>query len=487
MSDTLSMMNLRLSEAASLLGLPAPEADPVIQRVGIDSRAAEAGDLFIALRGVRFNGHDFLAEVKAAGAVAAIVDHVVEDVDLPQLLVSDTHEALTRLAAGWRNRFTLKVIGVTGSNGKTSVKEMLRTVLGRKAPVYATRGNLNNDIGVPLNLLGLRSHHAFAVIEMGASAPREIDQLSRLVRPDVAVITNASAAHLAGFGTVKAVARAKGEIFAGLGPNGVAVINHDDPNIGTWWHMIGNHPHIGFALHSDAEVRAECIQLNGLQGSRFLLVTPSGSVEVRLALPGEHNVANALAVAAAAHACGFSPDAIAGGLAAVKGVPGRLQVHHLGCGAILIDDCYNANPRSLSAAIRVLKSSGRKRCWLVLGDMGELGACDLSMHAQVGREAGMEGVERLYALGPLSEAAVDAFAGHGWVFRDHAELTRALQDDLTASLAPDEVVILVKGSRSSHMEHVIRPLLADSESVDAQGLEAAGMSTNNGGPTCCSM
>lgn len=470
-----------------MLGLPAPESDPVISRVGIDSRATETGDLFIALRGVRFDGHDFLSQVKAAGAVAAVVDRVVEGVDLPQLVVSDTHAALTDLARAWRDRLTLKVVGVTGSNGKTSVKEMLRTVLGRKAPVYATRGNLNNDIGVPLNLLSLRANHAFAVIEMGASAPREIDHLTRLVRPDVALITNASAAHLAGFGTVKAVARAKGEIFSGLGPNGIAVINHDDPHVGVWWHMIGNRPHIGFALHSDAEVRAECIQLKGLEGSRFLLVTPSGSAEVRLALPGEHNIANALAVAAVAHACGFSPDAIAGGLAAVKGVPGRLQIHHLVNGAILIDDSYNANPRSLSAAIRVLNSAGRQRCWLVLGDMGELGACDRSMHAQVGREAGMEGVERIYAVGSLSEAAVDAFAGEGWIFRDHAALTRAVQEDLQASLVPDEIVILVKGSRSSHMEHVIRPLLAGAEPVDAQGFEITGLPTNDGGPTCCSM
>ncbi len=479
-------MNLRLSEIASILGLPAPVDDPVINRVGIDSRVAQPGDLFIALRGERFDGHGFLDKAKAAGAVAAIVDEI-QPVDLPQLQVPDTHVALTRLAGAWRNRLDLKVIGVTGSNGKTSVKEMLRTVLSRKAAVFATHGNFNNDIGVPLNLLALRTGHAFAVIEMGASALGEIDHLSRLVQPDVAVITNASAAHLTGFGTVKAVARAKGEIFTGLGPDGVAVINHDDPHVGVWWHMVGSRKHIGFALQDHAQVRAECVHLNGLDGSRFILVTPSGSAEVRLPLPGKHNVANALAVAAVAHACGFSPNAIAGGLSAVTGVPGRLQVHHLEGGAILIDDSYNANPRSLAAAIGVLNSAGRPRCWLVFGDMGELGASDRAMHAQVGREAGMEGVERIYAIGPLSEIAVDAFAGEGCVFRDHAALIEAIRTDLRASSVPDEIVILVKGSRSAHMEHVIRPLVESSEPAGIEALSVTSLPVPNGGATCCSM
>lgn len=487
MADANSKMNLRLSDIALMLGLQPPVADPKVDRVGIDSRTTESGDIFLALSGERFDGHDFLAQAKAAGASAAIVERLVDDVDLPQLQVTDAHAVLTDLARAWRNRLDIKIIGVTGSNGKTGVKEMLRTVLGRKAPVFATRGNLNNDIGVPLNLLSLRPGHAFAVIEMGASAAGEIDHLSRIVRPDVAVITNASAAHLAGFGTVKAVARAKGEIFSGLGPDGIAVINHDDPHVGVWWHMAGNHKHLGFALQHDAHVRAECVHLNGLDGSRFILVTPSGSCEVRLPLPGEHNVANALAVAAAAHACGFSPDAIAGGLAAVSGVPGRLQIHHLDNGAILIDDSYNANPRSLAAAIRVLNSAGRQRCWLVLGDMGELGASDRAMHAQVGREAGMEGVERIYAVGSLSEAAVEAFAGDGWVFHDHEALTRAIRDDLEGSMVPEEIVVLVKGSRASHMERVIGPLL---DSVEPNSISVANVTTlptDNGGPTCCSM
>jgi len=486
MSDASVTMNLRFSEVASILGLPAPAGDPIISRVGIDSRATQPGDLFIALRGERFDGHNFLAKAKAAGAVAAIVEDILP-VDLPQLQVSDTHDALTRLAGEWRNRLDIKIIGVTGSNGKTSVKEMLRTVLSRKAEVFATHGNLNNDIGVPLNLLALRPVHAFAVIEMGASVSGEIDHLSRLVRPDVAVITNASAAHLAGFGTVKAVARAKGEIFAGLEPNGIAIINHDDPHVGIWWHMIGGRTHIGFALREHAQVRAECVHLNGLDGSRFILVTPSGSAKVRLPLPGEHNVANALAVAAVAHACGFSPDAIAGGLSAVKGVPGRLQVHHLDNGAILIDDGYNANPRSLAAAIGVLNSAGRPRCWLVLGDMGELGASGRAMHAQVGREAGMEGIERVYAIGSLSETAVDAFAGEGWVFHDHAALVRVIRADLHASAVPDEIVILVKGSRSAHMERVIRPLVEGSEPDRVEAVGASSLPATNGGPTCFSM
>ena len=195
----------------------------------------------------------------------------------------------------------------------------------------------------------------------------------------------------------------------------------------------------------------------------------------------------ALAVAAAAHACGFSPDAIAGGLAAVRGVPGRLQVHHLDSGAILIDDSYNANPKSLAAAIRVLNSAGRQRCWLVLGDMGELGASDRAMHAQVGREAGMEGVERIYALGSLSESAVDAFAGEGWFFHDHTALTQAIQDDLKTSMVPEDVAILIKGSRCSHMERVIGPLLESPEPATSPGGGITALPTNNGGPTCYSM
>ncbi len=324
-------------------------------------------------------------------------------------------------------------------------------------PIGSIAGAPNNGIGVPLSLLSLRRDDDYAVIEMGANHPGEIDRLSRLARPDVAVINNASSAHLAGFGNLKAVARAKGEIIAGLPADGRVVINHDDPCVGVWWQLAADHQQIGFAIGADADVRAEEVRGRGLEGSRFILSTATASCEVDLPLPGEHNVANALAAAAAALALGIQLPDVAAGLADVRGVRGRLQLVPLGNGVLGIDDTYNANPRSLSAALKVLTSSGRRRLWLVLGDMAELGVCSESFHVKAGHEARAQLVERLYAVGELSRLAAEAFGEGGTSYPDRESLVAALRAD-TAGIESGDLAILFKGSRSAGMEMVLQAL-----------------------------
>ncbi|HUW49645.1 MAG TPA: UDP-N-acetylmuramoyl-tripeptide--D-alanyl-D-alanine ligase [Sulfuricella sp.] len=452
---------LRLSEAMTALNARRSGADAAFAGVTTDSRAVAAGDLFVALKGERFDGHDYVAQVIAQGAAAALVDHIDPAWgDFPLLVVADTRLALGALAGFWRSRFTIPLVGLTGSSGKTTVKEMIAAILRTQAgdeAVLATRGNLNNDIGLPLTLLGLRDSHRYAVIEMGMNHPGEIAYLSRIAKPDVALITNAQAAHLAGLGTVEAVAHAKGEIFEGLAAGGTAVINADDPHAALWQVLAAGHRTIRFSLNQPSEVSGTCRPLSF--GSEIDMVTAEGKFTVALPVPGEHNVRNALAAAAVAVALGIGNAAIATGLAKVASVKGRMQKNPCLHGATLIDDTYNANPASVRAAIAVLAGlPGRKV--LVLGDMGELGEGARALHAEIGAVAKAAGIDHLFTLGDLSAAAAEAFGQGG----RHFEYIEDLLHDIENLLAP-EVVVLVKGSRFMQMERVVKSFVPREDST----------------------
>ncbi len=482
MDKNRNSMNTSLSSLAAFLDLPIPESDPLVSEISIDSRTLKPGGVYIAIRGERYDGHDFIAAAIDAGACGVIVERI-QSLDVPQLVVRDTRQALSVLASAWRKAMPATVIGVTGSNGKTSVKEMIRVVLSQKGGVIATRGNLNNEIGVPLTLLSIRPEHEYAVIEMGASGPGEIGRLSHIAMPDIALITNAAAAHLAGFGTVRAVASAKGEIYTGLKEGGTAVINHDDPNVGVWWHMSGGMRQIGFSVKGHADIHAECIELNAFEGSRFMLVTPSGAAEVVLSLPGTHSIANVLAAAAVAYAAGLSATEIAREVSRVKSIPSRLAMHRLLNGTVLIDDTYNANPASIKTGLNVLSQARQKHRWLVLGDMHELGDSRQAYHAQVGRDAFASGVERLFAIGELSGTAVDCFSGKGETFANPEALVRSLWERLCLSGEGSDTVILVKGSRSSRMERVVHALIDEAGTGESGDEGTTGQ--GHGGATCC--
>lgn len=439
----------RLSQAAAWLAAERTGADVEFLGVSTDTRSLPAGALFIALRGPRFDAHDYVAEAAARGAVALLVEHAV-DSPLPQLIVRDTRLALGRLAAAWRLHCNTPLVAITGSNGKTTVKEMSRAIFAQSGAVLATEGNLNNDIGVPLTLLRLTPQHRHAVIEMGANHAGEIAYLSDLAQPDAAVITNAGPAHLEGFGSVEGVARAKGEIYRGLRENGVAVINADDAYADLWRGMAGTQRQLCFGMAPESIVTARW-QPEGC-GSRLWLQTPVGEAELLLPVPGRHNVMNALAAAALALALDLSLDAIRRGLEGMQGVAGRLARRAAFNGAQLIDDSYNANPASMRAAIDVLAACPAPRI-LVVGDMGELGSDATQLHREIGAYARAAGIDALYASGPLSLATAEGFGAGAQHFTDCAALAAALRQVLTV-----ESTVLVKGSRSARMERVVEAL-----------------------------
>lgn len=449
---------MSLGEAAMALEACRMGADVVFGGAGSDSRSVAAGELFVALRGERFDGHAFLGAAKNRGAVAAMVDEKSgfgiqdsENFALPLLVVPDTRIGLGRLAAYWRGKFSLPLVALTGSNGKTSVKEMLASILREHcgaASVLATEGNLNNDIGVPLMLLKLRSRHRYAVIEMGMNHPGEVAYLAGLAAPEVALVINAGLAHVGLLGSVEAVARAKGEIFQGLSARGTAVINADDPFSGLWRELAGERRIFDFGLTRTALVRAD-YRLEDF-GSRITLRLPQGEIATTLQVPGRHNVENALAAAAAAVALEIPPQAIAAGLAAFTGVAGRLQKKRAWHGAALIDDTYNANPDSVRAALAVLAAAPGPKL-LVLGDMGELGKDGAKLHAGIGSAAQQAGVDALLALGELAAHAAAAF-GPG---ARHFTRIEDLLAELKNRLAPG-VTVLVKGSRFMQMERVVK-------------------------------
>jgi len=446
------MRGYRLSELASALGVRHQGADIVVHGVAIDSRSVQPGDLFVALPGARVDGHAFLADAADRGAAAALVTQA-QAAALPQLVVGDALTALGRLAAFNRRSFTGPLIAVTGSCGKTSVKGMLSTVLARRARVLATAGNLNNEIGVPLTLLRLSPDDGIAVVEMGARGRGHIDYLCRLAVPDIAMLLNASAAHLDGFGSLQAVVEAKGEIYDQLTPQGVAVVNADSPFAAEWTARAraSGARVISYGLEALASVTASGIEL-GPDHCRFLLHHAGDSAQVRLPVPGEHSVSNALATAAAAIACGLAVSDIAEGLGEVQPTAGRL-LRQTGRGGIsLIDDAYNANPASVRAAIDVLACCDSPRV-LVLGSMLELGEQSAQEHAAVGRYARERGIDRFVGVGAAPQAATTAFGdGASW-FAGNAEAIAAAED-----WSAGAATILVKGSRGAAMEQVLAAL-----------------------------
>ena len=432
--------------------------DVLFTGVSTDSRSVKNGDLFIALSGKNFDGHKFVSQAKERGAVAAMVNQgsdIKENKDskIPMIVVKDTLLELGRLAAYWRGCFDIPLIAVTGSNGKTTVKEMIASILfqlvGKDSnEVLATTGNLNNDIGVPKMLLQLCKQHKYAVIEMGMNHLGEISYLTGLAKPTVALITNAGAAHIEGTGSVKAVASAKGEIFEGLDELGTAVINADDLNTQLWHKLAGSRSVIEFGLSKEAKVSGS-YQLN-LADTRLKLELPDGAIEMKLRVPGKHNVYNALAAAAASTAIGISKENIASGLELFGGVDGRLQQKKCQHGATMIDDSYNANPESVRAALSVLASTLGKKI-LILGDMGELGDNAVDFHECIGEEARLIGIDRLFALGELSAHSVKKF-GTG---AQHFENIEDLMAIVESTLAPN-VTLLIKGSRFMQMDRVVR-------------------------------
>ncbi|WP_435104684.1 UDP-N-acetylmuramoyl-tripeptide--D-alanyl-D-alanine ligase [Arhodomonas sp. AD133] len=413
----------------------------------IDSRRVRSGELFVALAGERVDGHDFVAAARTAGASAALVAREVADA-LPQWVVPDPATTLARLGAWVRAGVPATVIGVTGSNGKTTVKEMLAAILGTGAETLATEGNLNNFLGVPLTLCRLHRGQRFAVIEMGANAPGEIAGLAELAGPTIGIVTNAGPAHLSGFGNIEGVARAKGEMFRGLPPDGVAVINADDDHAPLWRELAGTRRIVTFGTAESADVR-----VLPDHGERMRLALPGGDeVSAELALPGAHNRMNAAAAAAASLAAGAPPAWIERGLETVGGVAGRLARRRLAGGIELIDDSYNANPASVRAAVDLLAAGGGE-CWLVLGDMGELGEAAASLHAQTGTYAHKAGIARLFTCGEMARTAAEAF-GEG---ATHCPGLEALVAALRRDLRPG-VRVLVKGSRSAAMDRVVAAL-----------------------------
>jgi UDP-N-acetylmuramoyl-tripeptide--D-alanyl-D-alanine ligase len=448
------MRPLRLSELQEPLASRLRGADCEFAAVSTDSRTARPGDLFVALRGERFDGHAYIAQVLEAGAVAALVSTPFDSA-LPQLQVADTQRALGLLAAYNRQLYKGPLVAITGSSGKTTVKNMLHAVLSRRGETLATQGNLNNEIGVPLTLLRLHPGVAFAVVEMGAAKAGDIDWLCELARPTVALLLNAMPAHLQGFGSVEGVAAAKGEIFDRLGASDVAVINADQPFAKQWRKRAGAATVLDFALHQAAAISARNIQSRGVEGVSFTASTPVGEIAMRLTLPGVHNVANALAAVAVGLACEVPLTDIRDGLESLQAADGRLRALRSPHGACVIDDCYNANPGSVRAAIDLLAACAGRRT-LVLGAMLELGENSGALHREIGEYARAAGIDQLWGVGPELAECVKAFGEHGRHFADRAAVLPAL-----AGAFASQDTVLVKGSRGAGMEHVLYALVPD--------------------------
>lgn len=428
-------------------------SDITFTSVSNDTRNLTAGSLYVAIRGDRFDGHAFLDQAQTAGAVAAMVDQV-RDHALPQLVVGDTRIGLGRLAGAWRHQFKGMIVGVTGSNGKTTVKEMIAAILAKRGEVLATRGNYNNDIGLPLTLLRLKNEK-FAVIEMGANHAGEIAALTDITHPDVAVITNAGPAHLEGFGSLEGVARAKGEIYSGLNSGGIAIINADDAFASYWVSLNNKRQCLSFGMTHHADVQGAWQAT--ITGGELQVTTGKGSVHIRLPVPGRHNAMNALAAIAATSALGITLEEARTALEAFAPVKGRLNFHVTSQGARLIDDTYNANPASLKAGLQVLCDLPGEH-WLVLGDMGELGDNSLALHQSAGELAKQSGVHRLLAVGDSSRAAVDAFGEGASHFPSHEALVAVLTAELNKN-----VNVLIKGSRFMRMERVVNAVTNNNE------------------------
>lgn len=448
---------LRLSEIAKMTGGVLHGEDRQVNSVSTDSKTIQHDQLFIALVGENFDAHDFVASIE--NKAAAVFVHKKMDCDIPQIIVKDTLKSLGVFSAVWRQQFVKPIIGLTGSNGKTTVKEMLATILAIKGNVMATFGNLNNDIGMPLTLLRLRDDMDYAVIEMGANHFDEINYLSQIAQPDIAILNNAGAAHLEGFGNIEGVSRAKAEIFNGLNQKGIAVINADDQYADYWLACNKGRKTITFGFSGQADIKGK------LSHDGLLIQIANQKQLVKLTLLGHHNAMNALAASAAAMAIGLDLTTIKQGLESLHPVKGRLAPIAGIQGIQIIDDTYNANPDSARAAIDVLAEQKESKRILVLGDMAELGDNTTQLHADIGLYAKTKGIETLYCLGPHSQYACEKFTKNGFSFDSMEPLLATLQQSIEQTLNAQQstgdqqrVAILVKGSRSMKMERVIEVL-----------------------------
>jgi UDP-N-acetylmuramoyl-tripeptide--D-alanyl-D-alanine ligase len=442
------MRPLRMSELVPSLEARLVGLDQSFTGVTTDSRTVQPGEIFVALRGQNFDGHEYLSEVAHAGAVGAVVSEQ-QDSLLSTLQVADTQQALGLIAAYNRALFDGPLVAITGSSGKTSVKNLISAVLAQRGKTLATQGNFNNEIGVPLTLLRLTPEYEFAVVEMGAGAPGDIAWLSQLGRPTIAMVLNVMPAHLEGFGSLDAIAQTKGAIYDRLDESSLAIINADQPWADQWRHRAHPARILDFGLEHPAAISAQRIVSRGLEGVSFTAITPVGDIEIALALPGKHNVGNALAAIAAGLACELSLPEIKRGLESVRAVGGRLSTRLTTLGTTVIDDCYNANPGSVRAAIDLLASCPGRRT-LMLGAMRELGPDSVELHRQMGEYAHARGVERLWGVGPELVTAVQAFGGGSRFFTDTAEAISALPGAFD-----DDDTVLIKGSRGAQMERVL--------------------------------
>jgi len=415
------MNSLCLSDCSVFTGGTLVGGDAEFSSVEIDTRKSMSGAVFFAISGENFDGHQFVVDAVEAGAVAVVVEHDC-GVDVPQLIVRNTRKAMAGIAQLWRRQFDVRIAALTGSNGKTTLKEMVASILSLEGEVLATKGNLNNDIGVPLTLFGLNDKHRFAVVELGANAPGEIGYLASMVEPHVVVVNNVGPAHLEGFGTLQGVADAKGEIYEHLRDDGIALVNVDEFAASEWVERTskGEIVRFGFTSVDGVDVQGESL------GSQLLKVTHDGEArEIKVSLLGQHNLRNALTAVAVAKAMGASWDSIVEGLERVKPVAGRLVEHQVG-GVRVIDDTYNANPGSVEVALELLGGYDSAR-WFVLGTMAELGNQAEEMHAKSGRQAAALGVDRFACVGEFAVAARRGFGPKGMAFDQHDELMKELQ------------------------------------------------------------
>ena len=450
------MIQMSLKQAADLLHCTPAQNNVTFAGITTDSRQVVPGMLFAALPGQTVDGHDYIPQAIERGAVATLVSRDSAGA-APSLRVDNVLAALGVLAAHWRGQCPARVVGITGSNGKTTVKEMIASILRQAGRVLATRGNYNNELGLPLTIFQLEKSHDYAVLEMGASKRGDIAYLAGIARPEVGVIINVGPAHLEGFKSLQGVALGKGEMYAALPPGGTAIINAAEPWVDTWLEINKAERVIYFNGDGDNHVRA--IQVE----DGVAVQTAQGRFSLALPLPGQHNLSNALAATAVCLALDIPLGLIKSGLEAVQPVPGRLSLKHASRGWTVIDDTYNANPASLYAALQVLAGQHGEP-WLVMGDMKELGSDSRKLHAELGDAARSFGVKRLFAVGEASAAAVDAFGDHA----EHFDSREGLIDALRAQLRPG-VTCLVKGSRSMGMENVVKAISNGQDYLEATG------------------
>ena len=450
-------MLMQLNEINTIVGGELRGSNVPINKVSIDTRTLQPGDLYLAIKGPNFDGNDFVAQAEAAGAAAVLLGQNANSV-VPKIVVKDTHLALAELAKAVRQKSALPLCGITGSNGKTTVKEMIAAILAVNAETLSTQGNFNNDIGVPLTLLRLHQRHQYAVVEMGANHSGEIGYTGQIAQPDVAVITNVGEAHIEGFGDLAGVAKAKSELIQSLGEKGIAVLNADDDFFEFWQGIAGKRKVISFGLSDKADISATEINSrieNNQFITEFTLMTTDDAMAMQISLAGKHNVVNALAAAAACQAMGVGLQQIQQGLDKIKPVTGRLEPLLGSKGNIIINDSYNANPSSLQVALDVLQLCAGEP-WVILGEFGELGAESKKIHRELGGLIKSRDVVRLLAVGSDAESTTDTFGKGAFFFQSQSALIDTLLNEITG-----KETLLIKGSRVQQMEKVTEALLTE--------------------------